>query len=115
RATLGGGWQDRWHTFTLVSPNWTSGLPGFPYEDDDPDGFMPRDEMVARIARYPAVIGAPVHPSPEVTRLGPGAKGSRLFHLETSQGPIEADSVVLAVGAFHRPRIPALAAGIATR
>jgi putative flavoprotein involved in K+ transport len=115
RATLGGGWQDRWDTFTLVSPNWTSGLPGFPYEDGDPDGFMPRDEMVARIARYPAAVGAPVVTSTEVTRLGPGGAGGRRFHLETSQGPIEADSVVLAVGAFHRPRIPAMAAGISPR
>ena len=121
RATLGGGWQDSWDTFTLVSPNWTSGLPGFPYEGDDPDGFMPRDEMVARIARYPAAIGAPVHTSTAVARLGPGGPGGggrsgrRRFHLETSQGPIDADSVVLAVGAFHRPRIPAVASGLAPR
>ena len=24
RASLGGGWQDRWDAFTLVSPNWMS-------------------------------------------------------------------------------------------
>ena len=24
RETLGGGWQDRWDGFCLVSPNWTT-------------------------------------------------------------------------------------------
>jgi putative flavoprotein involved in K+ transport len=28
RETLGGGWQDRWDGFTLITPNWTSSLPG---------------------------------------------------------------------------------------
>ena len=38
RETLGGGWQDRWDAFQLVSPNWTTGLPGFPYDGPDPTG-----------------------------------------------------------------------------
>jgi putative flavoprotein involved in K+ transport len=29
RDRLGGGWQDRWDGFLLVSPNWSTGLPGF--------------------------------------------------------------------------------------
>ena len=45
RATLGGGWQDRWDAFRLVSPNWTASFPGAPYDGSDPDGFMPRDEI----------------------------------------------------------------------
>lgn len=31
RPTLGGGWQDRWDAFRLVSPNWTTSVPGFDY------------------------------------------------------------------------------------
>ena len=50
RETLGGGWQDRWDGFRLVSPNWISGFPGFPYDGDDPDAFMPRDAIVERVA-----------------------------------------------------------------
>ena len=50
RPTLGGGWQDRWDAFTLVSPNWMSGLPGDPYDGTDPDGFMRRDAIAARVA-----------------------------------------------------------------
>jgi putative flavoprotein involved in K+ transport len=114
RSTLGGGWQDRWDGFVLVGPNWTTGLPGFAYEDGDPDGFMPRDAIAARIRRYAEVIGAPVHHPVDVTRLSAGTGGRRL-HLETSEGPIDTDEVIVATGAFHRPKLPAGAAAISPR
>jgi putative flavoprotein involved in K+ transport len=43
-----------------------------------------------------------------------GAAGRR-FHLDTSNGPIDTDNVIVATGAFHRPKIPAAAAGFSTR
>ncbi len=44
---VGSAWRDRrWDSFTLVTPNWTVRLPGFPYRGDDPDGFMTRAEVV---------------------------------------------------------------------
>ena len=52
RSTLGGGWQDRWDGFCLVTPNWSASFPGQRYEGSDPDGFMPRDEIAARVAAY---------------------------------------------------------------
>lgn len=115
RETLGGGWQDRWDGFVLVGPNWTTGLPGFPYEDADPDGFMPRDAVALRMRRYAEVIGALVHPATAVTRLAADGAGGRRFHLETTQGPIDADDVVVATGAFHQPKIPPPAEGISSR
>ncbi len=47
RTSLGGGWQDRWDAFRLVTPNWLASLPGQPYDGEDPDGYMPRDEISA--------------------------------------------------------------------
>lgn len=29
RPALGGGWQDRWDGFRLVTPNWATSLPGY--------------------------------------------------------------------------------------
>jgi putative flavoprotein involved in K+ transport len=112
RETLGGGWQDRWDGFVLVGPNWTTDLPGYPYDGPDPDGFMPRDAVAARMRAYADVIGAPVHRSTEVTRLSAGA--ARRFRLETSAGPIDADDVIVATGAFHRPKVPPGAAAFAS-
>src|SRR5262245_1916715 len=59
RSRLGGGWQDRWDGFRLVTPNWTASFPGSAYNGPDPDGFMSRDEIAQRVARYAAVVNAP--------------------------------------------------------
>jgi putative flavoprotein involved in K+ transport len=115
RPTLGGGWQDRWDAFRLVSPNWTTGVPGFDYDGTDPDGFMPRDEIVARFRRYAEVIAAPVELDTAVTRLTRRADGRPGFHLETRRGAIDAREVIVAAGAFPAPRIPASASGFARR
>jgi putative flavoprotein involved in K+ transport len=113
RATLGGSWQDRWDAFRLVSPNWSASFRGQRYDGDDPDGFMPRDEIVERVARYASRINAPVHPETEVRRVSAGRDGR--LAVETNQGPIDADRVVIAVGGFHVPRIPPVATGLPAR
>ena len=115
RAMLGGGWQDRWDAFTLVSPNWMSGLPGYPYDGDDPDGYMGRDAIVERVARYAEVIGAPVHHPVEVTRVARADGGGRRFLVETSAGSIAAHQVIVATGAFQSPRIPDAGAAFSPR
>ncbi|MEX1170949.1 MAG: NAD(P)-binding domain-containing protein [Chloroflexota bacterium] len=115
RETLGGGWQDRWDNFVLVGPNWTTGLPGFPDDDPDPDSFMPRDAVAARMRRYEDVIGAPVSRTTEVQRLSADGSGGRRFHLKTSEGPVDADEVIVATGAFHRPKVPPAAVGLSPR
>lgn len=115
REVLGGSWQDRWDGFQLVGPNWTTDLPGYPYEDGDPDGFMTRDEVAGRMRRYADVIDAPVHRGVEVHRLTTDGVGDRRFRLETSAGRILADDVIVATGAFHTPKIPAAAAGFSSR
>ena len=113
RPTLGGGWQDRWDEFRLVTPNWCSALPGFPYDGSDPDGFMPRDEIAARVARYAEVIGAPVRLDSRVLRLSARPEGG--FHLETGSGPLDTARVVVAAGSYHRPKVPPEAAGLPKR
>jgi putative flavoprotein involved in K+ transport len=113
RQTLGGGWQDRWDEFCLVTPNWSTSLPGCEYDGSDPDGFMPRDEIVARIARYAGVIDAPVRLGTSAKRLS-GLPDGR-FRLDTDDGPIDATSVVVATGSFHRPKKPPIAAELPRR
>src|SRR4051794_21107389 len=61
RGRVGETWRGRWDSFCLVTPNWSVRLPGHPYDGDDPDGFMPRDEIVGYLERYAASSGAPVH------------------------------------------------------
>jgi putative flavoprotein involved in K+ transport len=115
RDTLGGGWQDRWDGFRLVGPNWTTALPGFDYDDADPDGFMPRDAVVDRMRRYAQAIDAPVRLGVSVRRLGALHDGASRFRLETDAGTIDARDVVVATGSFHGPRIPTVSEAIAPR
>ena len=112
RERLGGGWRDRWNEFCLVTPNWTSSLPGYPYDGDDPDGFMPRDAIADRIAGYADAIDAPVALGTSVSRLSKRDGG---FLLETTGGPVVARQVLVATGGFHKPKIPAVAAALSQR
>jgi putative flavoprotein involved in K+ transport len=112
RSTLGGGWLDRWDAFRLVSPNWTTSVPGYDYQGSDPDGYMPRDEIVAHWSAYAAAIAAPVELETEVTLLGAldGRRGGARFRLETSRGAIDARQVIVAAGPFQVPYIPPVTA-----
>ena len=110
RGRVGQTWRGRWDSFCLVTPNWSVQLPGHHYDGDDPDGFMPRDEIVAYLERYAAGFGAPVHEGVEVTSLRRLPDGG--FALATTAGDIEARTVVLSTGAYQRPHRPAGAAGL---
>ncbi len=47
---IGHAWRDRrWDSFCLVTPNWQCQLPGFPYNGDDPHGFMGKEPIVKYI------------------------------------------------------------------
>lgn len=104
RAGLGGGWQDRWDEFRLVTPNWSASLPGAPYQGPDPDGFMTRDEIAGVVAGYAETVRAPVALDTDVRRLA--ARDAGGFRLETSRGEVQAERVVVATGGYHLPRIP---------
>src|ERR1700694_2994125 len=84
RSRVAESWRSRWDSFCLVTPNWTVNLPGLPYSGTDPDGFMPRDELVAYLAAYARGFRAPVREGVEATELVPREGGG--FLLRTSAG-----------------------------
>jgi putative flavoprotein involved in K+ transport len=109
KRQVGHAWRRRWDSFCLVTPNWSVLLPGHPYDGDDPDGFMPRAEIVSYLERYARGFGSPVREGVEVTSLRPRRPG---FALETSDGPLEAQTVVLCTGAYQRPFRPEAAVAL---
>jgi putative flavoprotein involved in K+ transport len=88
-------------------------MPGFPYDGPDPDGFMPRAEIASRIARYAEVIDAPVRLDTRVNELSARPEGG--LHLETTDGPLDARTVIVAAGSFHLPKTPPMAAELPKR
>lgn len=107
RGRVGQTWRGWWDSFCLMTPNWNVQLPGLAYDGDDPDGFMPRDEVVAFLERYARRFDAPVREDVEVTALRARSTGG--FVLETSAGELAAGTVVLCTGAYQRPQRPAAA------
>jgi putative flavoprotein involved in K+ transport len=106
RDRIAQAWRERWDSFTLVTPNWTLDLPGSPYAGDDPEGHVPRDEIVGYLERYAA---GQVREGVEVSIVRPG-RDARL-HLETSDGPLDASAVVVCTGAYQKPHRPPAATG----
>jgi putative flavoprotein involved in K+ transport len=104
RRRIGQTWRDRWDSFCLVTPNWSVRLPGGAYAGDDPDGFMPRDELVAHLEQYAATSGVPIREGVAVRTIdrSPGGLVAR-----TSAGDMHAARVVLCTGAFQRAHRPA--------
>jgi putative flavoprotein involved in K+ transport len=105
RGRVGQTWRDRWDSFCLVTPNWTVQLPGGAYDGPDPNGFMPRDEIVAFLEGYAAA--APVREGVEVDAV---ERRGGSFVLRTSAGGLTAGALVVATGTYRRPHLPQAAA-----
>jgi putative flavoprotein involved in K+ transport len=91
-----------------VIPNWTVQLPGGRYRGDDPDGFMPKNEIVSHLVGYAEGFKAPVHEGVRVSKLEAADQGA--FLLQTSAGEFRAREVVLASGGYQKPHRPPAAA-----
>jgi putative flavoprotein involved in K+ transport len=102
RDQVAAGWRSRWESFCLVTPNFLTNLTGQGYDGDDPEGFMPRDEIVAFLERY--AKDAPVRTGVDVTSITKADDG---FVLQTSDGPIATKVTIASTGAFQRPYAPA--------
>ncbi|MGI9367389.1 MAG: flavin-containing monooxygenase, partial [Ruegeria sp.] len=102
---IGAGWANRWEDFCLVTPNWSVQLPGFAYDGDDADGFMPRDDIVAYLERYAASFDCPVQLGADVTGVSKDADGS--FRVDVKDGDaLQARNLIISTGAYQKPFVP---------
>jgi putative flavoprotein involved in K+ transport len=102
-------WRSRWDSFTLITPNWMFQLPGAEYQGDDPDGFMARDDLVARFETYIEQLDPPVQYE---TRVSSVERIDAGYRVSTGKGDFAAANVVIATGMFQTPRIPPFSAKI---
>ncbi|HUR76930.1 MAG TPA: NAD(P)-binding domain-containing protein [Acidimicrobiales bacterium] len=110
RGEVANSWRtQRWDSFTLLTPNWQTRLPGRVYDGDQPDGFMTGDEVTAFIGDYADHVAAPVLTNTTVVAVRPTNGG---YTVVTDDGEWACRSVVLASGACNLPSVPVFASAL---
>ena len=104
--------SERWDSLVANGPAWHDRFPGMEFSDIDPDAFATKERVADYFVAYAEQIDAPIRCGVEVkeVRRNVGRPG---FRVETSDGVIEANSLVAATGPFQRPVIPAVVPEIA--
>jgi putative flavoprotein involved in K+ transport len=102
-------WRNRWDSFTLNTPNWMTRLPGAEYQGNEPDRFLPRDEIVNYFEAYIERFGLPIRYGIWVTSIKPTEVG---FQVSTDHGDFQATNVVIAAGLYQQPGIPRFSANL---
>src|SRR6516164_7516339 len=103
----GDAWRNhRWDSFTLNTPRWQSRLPGVRYRQDDPDGFMPKNEVVAYFEALARNL--PVRYRTRVVAIErDGNSGNYVVEVDGDER-LKAHNVVVATGLYQTPKIPVL-------
>ena len=109
----GSAWRSqRWDSFTLLTPNWTLQMPKADYQGDDPDGFLPRAEIVTYFENYIKKFNLPIRFGVRVTSVEPLANG---YQVVTNHETFTAEHVVVATGLFQTPKAPSFAAKLSAK
>ena len=110
RGDVANSWRrERWESLRLLTPNWQSRLPGYPYRGSDPDGYLTMPEIAAHISGFAATIAAPVRTRTTVTSVSRIDGG---YQVATDNGQLRCPTIVLASGAANVPHVPALCAAV---
>ena len=101
----GDSWRKRWDSLRVFTPARLDGLPGMPFPAPAAS-FPTKDAVADYLEAYAARFALPVRTG--VTVDGLARVGDR-FVATAGGRRFEADNVVLALGAYQRPRVPAFA------
>lgn len=104
---------NRWDSFCLVTPNWQCRLPNYPYQGNDPDGYMLKNEIVDYLDGFADSFEAPLRENVTVRKISPQSQGG--YRIETTTGTWSCDQVVIATGGYDNPIIPSYAQDLDTR
>jgi putative flavoprotein involved in K+ transport len=108
RARIAERWRTgRWDSLVANGPAWHDRFPGLEFDELDPDAFPSKERVAAYFEAYAKKFNAPIRTGVEVKRVERAA-GRPGFIVETSEGVIEVNRVVVATGAFQRPLIPSM-------
>jgi putative flavoprotein involved in K+ transport len=99
---VGQAWRDRWDSLKLITPNPYNDLPGLSFPSQSID-FPTRNDVISYLENYAHKYQFPIEYSQSVNVLKSIDNG---FRIEANTRTIEAQHVIVATGAFHKPFIP---------
>jgi putative flavoprotein involved in K+ transport len=109
-SAVANAWRNqRWDSFTLVTPNFQVRMPGAEYDGDDPYGFMSLQDVLSNFDDYARRNRLPVRCGIKVVSVD---KEGSTYLVRTTNGDYEADNVVIATGLYQSPKIPPFAGDI---
>jgi putative flavoprotein involved in K+ transport len=109
RNRIAEAWRSgRWDSLVANGPAWHDRFPGLEFDDLSPDGFAPKERVADYFEAYARKFKAPIRTGVDVRKVERNV-GRPGFTVETSEGVIEANRVVVATGPFQHPVIPAIA------
>ncbi|HSC04579.1 MAG TPA: NAD(P)/FAD-dependent oxidoreductase [Solirubrobacteraceae bacterium] len=97
--------SERWDSLVANGPAWHDRFPTLEFSDVGPDEFPSKEQVADYFVAYSEKIGAPIRCGVEVRTVRRNVARAG-FHVETTDGPIDARYVVAATGPFQRPLIP---------
>ncbi|SAL04720.1 flavin-containing monooxygenase FMO [Caballeronia arationis] len=98
----------RWDSLVANGPAWHDRFPNLEFSDVNPDGFAGKEQVADYFVAYAKKFNAPIRTGVEVRKVARNF-GRPGFTVDTSEGTIEANRVVVATGPFQRPVIPPIA------
>ena len=108
--TTASSWQfDRWDSLTMLTPNWMNSLNGLSPEGYDPDGFMPARQMAPLMRNFASRTGLNISENTRVLSVRADGVG---YVVQTDQGAMAAQNVVIATGACATSKLPEFSAGL---
>src|ERR1700758_2873460 len=98
----------RWDSLVANGPAWHDRFPNLEFADVSPDGFAGKEQVADYFVAYAKKFDAPIRTGVEVKKVVRNV-GRPGFTVDTSEGTIEANRVVVATGPFQRSVIPPIA------
>jgi putative flavoprotein involved in K+ transport len=102
---VGETWRRRWDSLELFTAARYSYLPGLAFPGD-PEHFPGKGEVADYLDEYARTFELPVRLASRVTSIERSNAG---YRLDTASGVYEATQVIVATGAYQRPRVPTFA------
>jgi putative flavoprotein involved in K+ transport len=108
---IGDAWRKRWDSLRVFTPARYSGLPGWPFPAPA-WSFPTKEEVADYLEAYAARFDLPVRTGVRVDGL---SREAGRYVVAAGDSRFEADQVVVASGAYQRPRVPAFATDLDPR